>query len=345
MKLVKRANGFYYIYLDRIHKKSLKTNDKNEATRLFNFEKELIRDGKIIELDKAKHIKISEYKKEYLLTRDLSVDRETKTNDDLAFRKWIEIIGDVSLRKIDRDNVNVFKRKCLALDLKKTYINILLRSLRASFFYAKERGYIAENPFAHKRGYPPVLFRLDDEIPRFLFEEEIHSLSENIDDDDFHLAFKIYLYCGLRRSELVKLMIQDVDLINKVFYARKTKGKKDRTVPISEEIITELECYIISLRSDIGPLFPKWRSADTYSRLFKKYARKAKLRDDVTLKGLRHSFATYLLRSGADLKRVKELLGHRDIKTTEIYSKIDVETLRISVNNLKFAVKRQSTGE
>jgi integrase/recombinase XerD len=187
-----------------------------------------------------------------------------------------------------------------------------------------------------------VLFRLDDEIPRFFFEEEITALDESIEDPVFHLAFEMYLCHGFRRSELVRLMIQDVDFKNNVFYVRKTKGKKDRGVPIHKDIRHRLGAYVRGLQSDIGPLFPRWRSPDTYSRLFKKYARDAGLREDVKLKGTRHSCATYLLRSGADIKRAKELLGHKHLSTTEIYAKVDIETVRSAVNKLKFAVKKKS---
>lgn len=345
MKLIRRVNGFYYIYFDRLTKKSLKTKNKDEATRLYNLEKELVRQGKIVELDKTKHIKVSELKSEYLLTRDLNVTPETKDNDELAFRKWIEVCGDSSARKVDRSKVDEFKTKLLNIGNSKAYINILLRSLRASFYWAKEKGYVSDNAFGKKRGLPAVLFKLDDEIPRFFFEEEIEALNDRIEDPDFHLAFEIYLYHGLRRAELAKLMIQDVDFKNNVFYVKKTKGKKDRVVPIHEDIRDALKAYVKSRQNDIGPLFPKWRSPDTYSRLFKKYARRAGLREDVKLKGTRHSCATYLLRSGADLKRAKELLGHRDIKTTEIYAKVDVETIRSAMNKLKFAVKKKSIGD
>jgi len=102
MKLVRRGNGFYYIYFDRLTKKSLKTKDKTEAGRFFNMEKELIRRGKVVELDKIKYIKLSELNFEYLSTRDLNVTAETKDNDELAFRKFIEMSGDMSARKVDR---------------------------------------------------------------------------------------------------------------------------------------------------------------------------------------------------------------------------------------------------
>ena len=344
MKLRQRANGYYYIYFDRLHQKSLKTKDKNEAIRHFNLEKELIRNGKIIELDKSKYIKVSEFKSEYLATRDLYVDPKTKKNDEYAFRKWIELMGDSSLRQIDRNKVDTFKSKCLSMELARTYINILLRSLRAGFNAAFDKGYISENPFAKKRGKSAVLFKIDDAIPRFLFEDEIQKNFEAIDDPVFALAEKIYLYHGLRRAELVNLFVQDIDLKNNVIYVRKTKSGKDRVIPIHEDVKGELENYIKSMRMDIGPLFPKWRSPDTYSRLFKKYSRNAHLREDVKLKGLRHSCATYMLRSGADIERVKKQLGHQDIKTTEIYAKVDVETLRKAVNKMKFVVKKKADG-
>lgn len=139
-------------------------------------------------------------------------------------------------------------------------------------------------------------------------------------------------------------MIQDIDFINNVIYVRKTKGKKDRVVPIHPDMRDKIEAYVTCLKSDIGPLFPKWRSPDTYSRLFKKYARLAGLREDVKLKGTRHSCATYGLRNGVDMKIIKELLGHKDIKTTEIYAKVNVESIRTAMNKIEFAVKKKSSG-
>jgi integrase len=344
MKLKQRANGYYYIYFDRLTKKSLKTKDKTEAARLFNMEKELIRQGKVIELDKIKYIKLCELKVEYLATRDLNVTPETKDNDELAFRKFIEISGDMSARKVDRSVVDNFKANLLNLGHSRAYINILLRSLRAAFYWAKDKEYISDNPFGKKRGQPPVLFRLDDEIPRFFFEDEIEALDDGIKDPVFHLAFEIYLYHGLRRAELVRLMLQDVDFTNDVIYVRKTKGKKDRVVPIHPDVRNRIEGYVRSLKSDIGPLFPKWRNPDTYSRLFKKYARLAGLREGVKLKGTRHSCGTYGLRNGVDIKIMKELLGHQDIKTTEIYAKVNVTSIRTAMNKLQFAVKKKSNG-
>jgi integrase len=338
MKLVKRQNGYYYIYYDRLHKRSLKTKDDIEARKLFNLEKELVLQDKVIEFEKKKNIKLSQYKEEYLRTRELNVKEETRDNDELSFRKFIDMLGDMPLRQVDRQAIDEFKSKCLKMDLSKSYINIMLRSLRAAFNVALDAVYITNNPFLRRRGKPSVLFKIDEEIPRFLNGKEIEALFKVIDDPDFALAVKVLLYTGLRRSEFIKLYVKDVDLVNGVIYVRGTKGKRDMPVPIHDDLRAILK---VAIKHDVGPLFPRWRNKDTLSRLFKKYARLAGL-GDRKLHDLRHTFGSYLAMAGEDIKRIKELMRHRDIKTTEIYAKLTTESLRKAVNKLKFAVNLKS---
>ncbi len=340
MKLVKRSNGYFYIYYNRLHKKSLKTKDDIEARKLFNFEKELLLQGKIVELDKVKNIKLSQFKEDYLKTREINVKPETRDNDELSFRKFIDMVGDMSLRQVDRQKIDEFKAKCLKLGLSRSYINIMLRCLRAAFNVALDSGYISNNLFLQRRGKPSVLFRVDEEIPRFLYENEIKSLFDAIDDPDFALAVKVLLYTGLRRSEFIKLNVKDVDLMNSVIYVRGAKGKRDMPVPIHDDLRAILKN---AMKHDVGPLFPRWRNKDTLSRLFKKYARLAGL-EDKKLHDLRHTFGSYLAMAGLDIKRIKELMRHRDIKTTEIYAKLTTESLKKAVNKLRFADNLKSRG-
>lgn len=333
MKLVKRDNGYYYIYFDRLHKRSLKTKDDIEAHKLFNLEKELVLQGKVIEFEKKTNIKMSQYKEDYLKSRELNVKEETKDNDELSFRKFIDMLGDMPLRQVDRQAIDEFKSKCIKMGLSRSYINIMLRSLRAAFNVALDAGYISSNPFLQRRGKPSVLFRVDEEIPRFLSEKEIEALFKAIDDPDFALLVKFLLYTGLRRSESIRLNVKDVDLMNGVIYVRGTKGKRDMPVPIHDDLRAILKNAI---KHDVGPLFPRWKNKDTLSRLFKKYARLAGL-GDKKLHDLRHTFGSYLAMAGEDIKRIKELMRHRDIKTTEIYAKLTMKSLKKSVNKLRFA--------
>lgn len=340
MKLIKRGNGYYYIYYDRLNKKGLKTKDNIEANKLFNLEKELVLHGKVIELEKVKSIKMSQFKEDYLKTREIDVKPETKDNDELSFRKFIDMVGDIYLRQADRQKIDEFKAKCLKLGLSKSYINIMLRCLRAAFNIALDLGYISDNTFLKKRAKPSVLFKIDEELPRFLYENQITALYEAIDDDDFALAVTIFLYTGLRRSELVRLNVTDIDLINNKIYVRCTKGKKDEAIQICDELRVIMREKI---KYEVGPIFPRWRNPDTFSRLFKKYARKAGL-GDKKLHDLRHTFGSYLALNDVDIEVIKKLMRHKDIKTTEIYVKLRDDTLRSAVNKLKFATNLKSDG-
>ena len=338
MKLIKRANGYWYCYFDRSTHKSLKTKDEKRAKELFEEIKRKDRDSKIIQLDKVKKIRLSEFRDEYLPMRELQDLAEgTVENDKRGFNKMIEIAGDLPLRLLDRKQIDNFKHRFLMLGKQKTYINTLLRALRTAFNYAFDAGYINANPFMRMRNKPPVLFRIDETLPRFLHMNEIAALFKVINDPDFVFAISLYLYCGLRRSELIRLTVQDLDIDNGFIYVRQTKSKKDRAVPINDELRK-----VIQERSlpDIGRLFPRWTSADTLSRLFHIYTVKAGIK--ARLHDLRHTFGSYLAMSGVDLKRIKDLMGHSDIHTTEIYAKLTKEHLVEAVNKLNFSIGQNS---
>lgn len=332
MKLVVRANGYWYIYYDHATRSSLKTKDEHQARELFDEIKKKVKEEKIIQIEKFKKIRLTTFRDEYLSARELQdIAPKTIENDERAFKKIIEISGDIPLRLINRKQIDNFKYRFLTLGKRKTYVNTLLRSLRAAFNYALDAKYIDINPFLSTRSNSHILFRIDETLPRFLHMKEIASLFMAIDDKDFFFAISLYLYCGLRRSELIRLNAQDLDLENGFIYVRRTKTKKDRAVPINNELRKVMQERSLP---DIGPLFPRWSSPDSMSRLFHKYASKAGIK--ARLHDLRHTFGSYLAMSGVDLKRIKELMGHSDIHTTEIYAKLTKEHLVDAVNKLNF---------
>jgi len=345
MKLIRRDNGYYYIYFSRIYIRSLKTRDKLEAVNLFNLEKNKIRNNKITALDKISRIKLSEFIIEYiegtddLPKRTLSKAQGTIDNDNLAFKKFIEICGNQPMRLIKRKQIDNFKSRCLNLSLSPTYVNILLRSLRSAFNSALSIGYISENPFITKKHQDAVMFKTDKKLPRYLTMDEITSLLNVIDNPDFKIAVQIYLYTGMRRAELVRLKAQDIDLKNNIIRVCHTKSKRDREVNISEDL---KKILVENFKIDIGPLFPQWTSPDTMSRLFTKYARKSGIYNKQTKKtslhSLRHSFATYLHSAGEQLDVIQQLMGHADIKTTQIYTEVVNKIRQQAVNKLKFNI-------
>lgn len=174
-------------------------------------------------------------------------------------------------------------------------------------------------------------------LPRFLTEKEIavmfHVSRKNKRDN---MLLKCMYFLGLRNSEVQKMQIEDIDLVNENIKVVSGKGEKDRYVPIPKGFIKELRGWIGKRRG--GPLFPG-RSNGLISnrhirRIVKKYAKLANVRkyDEIHPHTLRHSYATHLQNSGVPLNAIQAVLGHENIETTAIYTHMSVEKAREYIN-------------
>lgn len=180
-------------------------------------------------------------------------------------------------------------------------------------------------------------------IPKAVSYDAVDMFLESIDGlDDPILAirdralFELIYSCGLRVSEVCSLRVEDVRRQEKVVRII-GKGDKERVVPIGDISIEKLDEYIRDARSVLAgnhihekTLFLGRRGVKLTRALvwkrFKQYCAKIDL--DAKVHTLRHSFATHLLRGGADLRSVQELLGHSDIRTTQIYTHTTTDDLR-----------------
>lgn len=149
-------------------------------------------------------------------------------------------------------------------------------------------------------------------------------------------------YCGLRAKEAVNLRWANVDL--KEGYIRivnselsNTKSGKDRTIPVRKDLLPILKnWYTDQKKPKEGYVFPsatgfnEWQKMDAgaLSKSFKKFVRKAKLPETITLHGLRHSCATELLRKGVPINLVSKYLGHSSVEVTQIYEHLDETDLK-----------------
>jgi len=146
---------------------------------------------------------------------------------------------------------------------------------------------------------------------------------------------------GLRVSELVRLNRDQIDLKRREFGVV-GKGSRARVVFLSPSAVKWLGRYLATRNDPWKPLFIRWPgknppvvdgekmrlTARSVQRIVKKYVRKARLPVDATTHTLRHSFATDLLMAGADIRSVQEMLGHKNIATTQIYTHITNKHLR-----------------
>lgn len=162
-------------------------------------------------------------------------------------------------------------------------------------------------------------------LPIVLSELEVKKMIETIRNIK-HKSIVCLLYsAGLRRGELTKLKLVDVDSSRMVLTIHQGKGFKDRTVTLSPYVLEMLREYYKAYKP-VEYLFEgskgKAYSAESVASIVKKAAKLADIKKKVTAHTLRHSYATHLLESGVDLRYIQVLLGHSSSRTTEIYTHV-----------------------
>ncbi|MFZ4401867.1 MAG: tyrosine-type recombinase/integrase [Bacteroidales bacterium] len=174
--------------------------------------------------------------------------------------------------------------------------------------------------------------RREHKLPNVLSKEEVKAILEALRNIKHRTMLSMIYACGLRRSELLNLKPVNVDSKRHLLIILNAKGKKDRVIPISDKIIEMLRAYYKVYKPKIW-LFEGQNEGEKYSAksiqsVIKQAIEKAKVKKPVTLHWLRHSYATHLLESGTDLRYIQELLGHKNSKTTEIYTHVTEKSLQ-----------------
>lgn len=213
----------------------------------------------------------------------------------------------------------------------------ILSGVRSFFKYLQMEGYISDDP-SELLEWP----HLGKHLPEVLTTEEIDRMEAAIDlskpeGQRNKAIIEVLFSCGLRVSELTALKLSDLFMSDN-FVRIKGKGRKERLVPISAKAVKELKLWFIDRnRMNIKPgeedfVFLNRRGAHLTRTMIlimiKRCAEAAGIEKTVSPHTLRHSFATALLKGGADLRAIQMMLGHESISTTEIYTHVDMTTLR-----------------
>lgn len=168
-------------------------------------------------------------------------------------------------------------------------------------------------------------------IPVILSRKEIIKIINNIKNKKHRLMIFLSYTAGLRVSEIISLRVKDIDCENLTIHIKQAKGKKDRLTIFSEKIKNNLE-QICILKDKNDLLFKSERggkySERTLQKIFADALNKSGIKKDASFHSLRHSFATHLLENGTDIRYVQELLGHANIRTTQIYTHITNPSIR-----------------
>jgi integrase/recombinase XerD len=225
--------------------------------------------------------------------------------------------------KLTFEDVRNYQLHLMSRGLQVATIIPIMCALR--FFYGTTLGLsgVAEQiPLARKADTLPVVLARD-EVVRFL---------RAVPDLKMRTAFITIYSAGLRVSEAVALTARDIDSARMVLHVRQGKGRKDRYVMLSEQLLTILRDYWKRERPQLwlfpGPDPSRPITTRSVQRACRQAARAAGLDKIVTVHTLRHSFATHLLEQGVDIRVIQDLLGHRHITSTTRYARVALNTIR-----------------
>lgn len=265
----------------------------------------------------------------------LELERNYSNNTSLSYVKDVTLFSDFikkDLFLVDKKDIEKYIR---SLNKSSKTISHVISSLKSFYNYYMRMGNIKSNP-TDEIDRP----KIEKKIPEFLTLEEVSSLLNFEVNNEFEARNKAILELlyssGLRISELTSLELSNIDL-DECLVRVMGKGSKERIVPLGDYAIDALKEYIYFYR----PMLNKNNSSYVFlnnrggvlSRQFifkviKEECIKKGIRKNVSPHTLRHTFATHLLKNGADLRIIQELLGHENLSTTQIYTHLTNDKLK-----------------
>jgi len=240
------------------------------------------------------------------------------------FMQLLQKIGNVNVQDLQPEHLQRYMLWCVHQGLQENTLHSRLNALK---FYYEQVLHKEKFFFEIPRPKKPL------QLPKILDESEIRRMFTCITNTK-HKAILFTAYSGgLRVSEVVNLRVQDIDSRRMQIFVKRAKGKKDRVVNLSVLLLDVLRQYVkIYNVTQSTYLFTAPDGQAPYSersaqKVFQKAKEMAGIKKDVSFHSLRHSFATHLLEKGIDVKYIKELLGHFDIRTTERYLHVSKDKL------------------
>lgn len=244
------------------------------------------------------------------------------------------------INKIDRLLIRLWLGRLSDDGLKRSTIARKVASVRSFFKYCFKRGLVDKNP-AHLLIVP----KKDKPLPKTTTTEDISRMMDAIDiasprGKQTRAILELFYGTGIRLSELVQLNVADLN-VNKTQITVMGKGAKQRIAPLGSQALHAMQQHLKSRphlfgsRTDADAkkaIFIAAHGQRLYGRAVQRLVKKWLQRtSEVTQKSphvLRHSFATHLLDSGADIRVIKELLGHASLASTQVYTHTSVERLK-----------------
>ncbi len=265
-------------------------------------------------------------------------------NDLIQFFNYLKlyrILKDDKIEYVDRSVMRKYIVYLKKSDYSARSISRKISTVRSFFKFCLREGIIKVNPTINL-----ITPKIDKKLPYFLYLQEVNKLIETPLKNTIlgirdRAILELLYGTGIRVGELVNLNICNIDLYEKTIIVF-GKGSKERILPLGNPSIRAIQEYLTSRnlfekkifvnKNDLEALFLNRLggrlTTRSIRRIIIKYMKMAGLNKKISPHVLRHSFATHLLGGGADLRSVQELLGHKSLSTTQIYTHITKERLK-----------------
>jgi len=335
MFLTKRDNGVWYIiYRDLTGQrktKTTRTKNKLIAEKIFIVFQNQFLDRQI---QKVIPISLKEYRWKFLIYSESIHTTKTQAGFIGTFKRVMNYFGNPQLTELTTIKLEEFIQKRIlessSYAARKDFIN-----LSSALNKAVRDGYLLTNPFSKIKR-----IKIPERLPLFYSDQDIENLLKVIDNEDVKDFVLFDLNTGLRLGEMASLEWSQIDfekkfliLTNRSFI---TKSKRVRTIPLNQIALSivikrkAISCDQLVFKFHGLPI-----NQSNFSHTLKRFVLAAKLNPSFNVHTLRHTFASSMVQKGVSIYIVSKLLGHADIKTTQIYAHLRTEDLYNAVKLLE----------
>lgn len=240
------------------------------------------------------------------------------------------LVRNISPLSADTEIIRKFLHTLEATGLSQSTVTRMMATIRCFYRFCMVEEWVSINPAQGiqvakcEKKLPEIMTAKEVEL--FLAQPDISDLKGCRDKAMLELLYAT----GIRVSELIALNVEDVNLQLGILYCR--SGKSERIIPIYDEARDAVADYLKRVRNAVildyreTALFTNMNGSrmtrQGFWKIVKAYTKAAHIDKDITPHTLRHSFATHLLENGAQLKDIKEMLGHSDISSTQVYARV-----------------------